>query len=291
MLKRITSFLITLGSILLPFVLCISLIFATVYFSVYSPEEFTKGVSEKIDEHMLDEQIKKLLKTTAETYGFDSEVLLSTLDKEDLKLKAGEYFTEYYLSFLSGNPQAPTLTYSNDSMSNTIKESSHLSERPEVFALEENITFFISKCINTVEASLNSLSANSIYSLLLSGRNSYLKIVNCGKYFIPLSVIFTALSVVLTFFIISHKRYKTAYITTLSVFGITTLFSIPMTFMNLMNLHMNLNINIGPAITYVDAVYSYTFSRLSVIYLSVSFIALVLFIASVVWMQSEKQST
>ncbi len=290
MIKKLSFIFITAGAILLPIILCATLVFALPYFTVYSHDDFASGVSSYIDENKLAEIIKPLIATTAETYGHNADIISGAIDNTELKNKAGEYFTQYYNSFITGERATIHVKYRNNAFYYAIKENAPLSSRPEYFEVDENSLLLATRCNNLVESSINSLSLDSAYSVLLSYREAYLRLAGTGKYFTPLALASSLLFIILLVFIVKQKRYKTSYVLSLVLFAGSILFSIPLTYVCALDLPAKLNISVGAAYCYIDALYKYIFERTSYIYIAISAFLLVLFILSVVWTQTKKNS-
>lgn len=283
MKKRLCSVLTIIIAVILPFLLCATLVFALPYFTIYSPDVFTEGVCEQIDEDRLESDIKALISTTAQTYSHNAEIITSVIDKYELKSIAGEYFTKYFNSFISGDTTTPRITYRNNAFYYAIKDNAPLSDRPEFFETDENSLLLATKCNNLVENYINSLSIDSAYSLLTSYRNSYLKIAETGKYFPPLATLCAVIFIILFVLIIIQKRRKTLYILTLSLFSISAVFTVPFIYIGAADIPSKLNISAGASYSYIDALYSFMITDSSYRFIAVSAILLIGLIASIIW--------
>ncbi len=283
MKKTICSVLITAGAVILPFLLCATLVFALPYFTIYSPDVFTEGVCEQIDKDRLESDMKALISTTVQTYSHNAEIITSVIDKYELKEIAGEYFTKYFNSFISGDTTTPRITYRNNAFYYAIKENAHLSQRPDFFEIDENSLLLATKCNNLVENYINSLSIDSAYSLLTSYKSSYLKIAETGKYFPPLATLCAVIFTILFVYIIIQKRCKTLYRLTLSLFSISAIFTVPFIYIGAADLPAKLNISAGASYLYINAVYRFIFIDTSYVYSALSTVLLIGLIASIIW--------
>ncbi|MBE6605777.1 MAG: hypothetical protein E7635_01890 [Ruminococcaceae bacterium] len=283
MKRKVYSLITALGAILLCILFCITLALFIPYFTVYSADNFIDGVCRNINEDKLEEEIKALLSTNIETYAHDANIVTAVLDKHELKQTASDYFKKYYNAFINGEDTLPKIKYRNNNFYYAIKENAHLSQRPEYFEIDENSLLLATKCNNLVENYINSLSIDSAYSLLTSYRSSYFKLTEIGAYFQPLAASSAFVFIILLVFIIIQKRRKALYILTLALFSISALFAVPFIYIGEADLPSKLNISAGASYSYIDAVYRFIFTDTSYVYIALSAILLICFIASIIW--------
>lgn len=286
--KKTGTVIVTIGAIFSTLLLLLTLAFAHIYFTIYTPERFTDGVKNSIDADSLKNEINSQIKLYSDTYGYDSEIITAIVDAEDLTSISGDYFTDYYNSFADGNSEMPSFSYNKEIFYNTITDNTEKALRPELFELEENRRLLADKYNDCIESAVSSLSINRVYNTLLSSRDKYLSLASLGVYFIPSLIAFIAIALLTWIIIVMQKHTKAAYFTSLAYFTISLIFSVPLAYLAQLDLPSKMTVHVGSALTYIDAVYTFLVTKTSYAYIAVSTAAFILFIAAVIQYVSKK---
>ncbi len=269
-------------SLLLTVSLCVTLALNLIYCTLDTDTAPT-SIASFIDENKLSAELSGILSTTVKTYGFDASEIANKVNTKEAKRVCGEYIGLYFNAFITGATETPIVVYKDDgSIYNAINENKHLSSRPELFENEENVRLLADKCVSKINSAINALSIDKVLEIITHYKGLYIKVASLGKYFMPATIITALLLVVTCTLIIFQKRRKTAYGVSLALFGVSAVFSVPFVYFSTLDIATKLNINAGLAKVYADALFRHVFSRMALIYTSVSALLLIMLILSII---------
>ena len=274
---------LTLSALLCVLFLILTLALGYVYFTVYSPERFTSGVSSSIDDAELETLIHGQIDLYSDTYGFDSDIIKSNINIDELHKLTAKYFTDYYSAFVNGEPTFPEFTYSDDTLYTVVSENTDKALRPELYVSEESKQLLAERYSNGISSVISSLSINTLYNTALGIREEYLSFASLGKYFIPCASVLVLLILITAILTVRTKHRKTAYCITLASFAATSLFAVPMTYISHLDLPSKLNVSVGSSSIYINAIYSFLITKASYVYIFAAAAAFALFITAVIW--------
>lgn len=255
---------------------------AYVRFTVYEPEYFAKSVSKRINDDYIKSEIADNITIISNHYGFDPEVITPLLDEIDFKEVSGEYFGDFYNSFINGE-ELPLSDFGTDIFLTSIENNYSTALYPELYEIEENRILLAEKYVDAVNISISTLSIDSVNSALSGIKAPFRKFTGVGRYFTPLIIVFIVCLELLLFLLIHNKRTGSLYTLLLALFTVSMLFTVPFAYLNAQNLIARFNINLGAGYAYIEAVWNLIITSPAIVYTVISSILLISLLAVVVF--------
>lgn len=267
-------------SLITVFVFILTLAVGYVRFTVYDQAEFKESVGELINDEYIKNHAVDKIDTVSSIYGFDPSEISKLLEDIDFDNLSNEYFSDLYDSLLNGDSTLPVTDFNSEAFAETIAKEFLSSLRPELYEIEENREMLAEKYNEVIRLSVSALSLDSISELFPTLTEHYLRVVEIGKYFLPLLVTFAVCLVLLLLILIIKKWTGSVYSIFLSLFTVSLLFTVPFGYLSSQNLVSRFNVNLGAGYAYLEAIWNVMVTDAAKVFAIVSGALLFLLIVS-----------
>ncbi len=267
-------------SLITVFVFILTLAVGYVRFTVYDQAEFKESVGELINDEYIKNHAVDKIDTVSSIYGFDPSEIIKLLEDIDFDNLSNEYFSDLYDALLNGDSTLPVTDFNSEAFAETIAKEFLSSLRPELYEIEENREMLAEKYNEVIRLSVSALSLDSISELFPTLTEHYLRVVEIGKYFLPLLVTFAVCLVLLLLILIIKKWTGSVYSIFLSLFTVSLLFTVPFGYLSSQNLVSRFNVNLGAGYVYLEAIWNVMVTDAAKVFAIVSGALLFLLIVS-----------